>query len=412
MTALAAVVSLGIWGVLAISIVGALYAAMLGLFFFVAHLALIGHVRGNGVRLGPDQLPELHEMVTRLSARIGLASPPEAYLMQGGGTLNAFATRFLSADIVVLYSDLVDACGEDRAACEMIVGHELAHVQRGHLRWHWFLLPAFLVPFLGTALSRAREFTCDRFGLALAGEGDGALLGLTILAAGGRYGRQVNRPALVAQQAAMNTGLMRLAEWLSTHPPLAVRLEKLDPALAAHGVDGRRGTLRAWAILGALTLPFVLAGLAAALLVPTLLRQASQQQSAGASRESETGSDYEPPPLEIATAQVDEDFARLSAFLRAELAAGRTMPTDSRDLYKRWNVVRRYDFEPYDPFDGERYGYDADERTYVIWSSGPDRRPDTDDDFCFDSRVGTRSVGRRTPIRTTRATNGAPSVSE
>jgi Zn-dependent protease with chaperone function len=125
--------------------------------------------------------------VERVARRIGLDETPDTYLMQSGGALNAFATRFLGLDLVVLYADLLDACGDNAAARDMIIAHELGHVRAGHLKGHWFLLPAMLVPFLGTALSRAREYTCDRYGAAGAGDREGALLGLTILAAGGKH---------------------------------------------------------------------------------------------------------------------------------------------------------------------------------------------------------------------------------
>jgi Zn-dependent protease with chaperone function len=399
LSVLALLVSLLIWTLLTISIIGIVYALMFGFIFFVGQMMLIAHVRGNGVRLGPDQFPELHEMVERLSRRIGLPGAPEAYLLQEGGTLNAFATRFLSADIVVLYSDLVDACGGNVAACEMIVGHELAHVYRGHLRWHWLVLPSFLVPFLGTTLSRAREYTCDRYGRALAGTAEGALLGLAILAVGGKHGPRVNRQALVAQRATLNTGLMRIAEWLSTHPPLASRLVALEPSLESVPVARSRGNLRAVAVMAAVMLPFVIAGTAAAFLYPMLTRAvAAQQTAAQQAAEAPSEPAYQPPPRDVADGQVTEDFDRLITFLTRESSAGRALPIDGRDLYRRWSQMRRYEFEPIDPFDGGRYGYDTDGQGFVLWSSGPDAQPDTDDDIHFDSRSSARRIGRRPAI--------------
>jgi Zn-dependent protease with chaperone function len=195
------------------------------------HLGFVSHVRGNAVRLGPDQFPELHERVTLLAQRMGLERVPEAYLMQAGGSLNAFATRFLRSNMIVLFSDLLEQCGDNEAARDMIIAHELGHIRAGHLRWRWLIAPSLIVPFLGMALSRAREYTCDRIGAAGAGDRDGALLGLTILAAGGRYAPLVNREAFVAQRAAFATGWMTIGEWLSSHPPLAKRMVAIDPSL-------------------------------------------------------------------------------------------------------------------------------------------------------------------------------------
>ena len=145
--------ALGVWLIAIVSIIGLVYGVMLGVFFFVMHLAFVAHVRGNGVKLGPGQFPEIHAAVERLSAQIGLQKAPDAYVLQGGGVLNALATRFIGSDIVVLFSDLIEACGPDEAARDMIIAHELGHVHRGHLRWQFLIAPALLVPFLGSALS-------------------------------------------------------------------------------------------------------------------------------------------------------------------------------------------------------------------------------------------------------------------
>jgi Zn-dependent protease with chaperone function len=402
--ALAAVVSCVVWLLLIVSIIGLLYALVLGAVFYIGHVMLVAHIRGNGVRLGPTQFPELHQMVERLSRRIGLPRVPEAYLMQDGGTLNAFATRFLSADIVVLYSDLLEACGNNTAACEMIVGHELAHVKRGHLRWQWLLLPSYLVPFLGTALSRAREYTCDRYGHALAGDTEGALLGLTILAAGGTHGPRVNRQDLVAQRASLNTGFMRLAEWLSTHPPLTSRLAEINPALSVETISRHRGTVRAFGLVASVLLVFGIVGAGAAVVVPLLARFSAQVQQADAEPEFK----YEPPPADVADAQVNEDFKRLAEFLEVERASGRALPSDARELYRRWNQMRRYEFEPIDPFDGTRYGYFSDDRAYVLWSTGLDAKPDTADDIYWDSRSEVRTVGEPPAIAARRRVSTAP----
>src|SRR5262245_19351358 len=90
------------WGALVISIVGALYALFIAAFVLVAHALWLAHVRGNGVRIGPKQLPELWARIDAASAKLGLPVPPEAYVLQSGGLLNAFATRFLGRPFIIL----------------------------------------------------------------------------------------------------------------------------------------------------------------------------------------------------------------------------------------------------------------------------------------------------------------------
>jgi Zn-dependent protease with chaperone function len=242
-------VAAAVWVVLLVTVIGAVYAVLFLGFIFLGHVAFMAHVRGSAVRVGPDQLPELHAAVTRIAERIGLEPVPAVYLMQADGALNALATRFFGSHSVVLFADLLDACGSDEAARDMIIAHELGHVHAGHLRWMWLLAPSRLVPFLGSALSRAREFTCDRYGLAGAGNRESALLGLTILAAGGAQARRVNRALLVRQEADLQTGWLTLGTWLSSHPPISRRLAAIDPALEAERPAARPGPGRALFLL-------------------------------------------------------------------------------------------------------------------------------------------------------------------
>ena len=231
-----------------------------------------------------------------------------------------------------------------------------------------------LIPFLGSALSRAREYTCDRYGAAGAGDREGALFGLTVLAAGGRLARKVDRRAFVAQRAQLDTGLMMLGEWFSTHPPLAKRLVQIDPSLGPE-LSHRKSTLRAVAIIGGVVAPLLLAGVAGAVMLPKLTATAAQQ-----ARHTE----HTPPPRDVADRQVREDFQRLAAFLETELKAGRDLPWDGSELYDRWRTGQPGQAEPRDPYDGMPYGYEQRGEQFRIWSAGPDG--DRHQALIYDSR--------------------------
>ena len=311
--AITGIISMGMYLMLLISIFGAIYAGFFAVFFFLAHVGFIAHVRGSAVKLGPEQFPELHMRVAELAVAMGMRKVPDAYLMQASGSLNAFATKFLGANIIVLYSDLLEACGNNTAARDMIIAHELGHIRAGHLSNRWLVLPGRFVPFLGTALSRAQEYTCDRYGMAGAGNREGALLGLSILAAGAKHGPLVNHAALVRQRADLNTGWMRIGEWLSTHPPLASRLAQVDPSLTA-GIPGRgRGTTRALLIVAAVVLPFVALTFFGVKYVASLAETATD----------ETLVDVD---VEQQTRRATEDLNALLAVIQAETQAGRLLP--------------------------------------------------------------------------------------
>jgi Zn-dependent protease with chaperone function len=386
--------ALAIWLLLAFSIIGLIYAVLIGLLLFVSHLAFIAHLRGSAVRLGPGQLPELHRRVEELAERIGLRRAPVAYVMQAGGVLNALATRFFATNFIVLFSDLLDACGENTQARDMIIGHELGHLKAGHLRWRWFLMPGFFVPFLGSAYSRAREYTCDRYGAAVCDDRMAALRGLSILAAGGRLGPRIDLRSLAKQQEDFNSTWMTVGRWLATHPPLAHRVAALEPSLAEGVRIGAWGPIGALALLGGIWLvPALVMAVAFAKLVPAWTARMAEIQRQAASAGDASTADGDPVD---AAAAIDPERAREQA--RSEIQAlvvlveeyrGQTghLPADAGAVYGAWRSSRAGRAEPVDPFDGHWYGYQVSGEAFQIWSAGPDGDDPADDVF-YESRVG------------------------
>jgi Zn-dependent protease with chaperone function len=205
------------------------YGVVFAALFFMVHGLMIGSIRGNGVRVTPTQLPELHAAVARHSETLGLDKVPDVFLLQAGGLLNAFATRFLGRDFVVLYSDvLAMAEREGKAVVGWIVAHELAHVRRGHLKHRWMIMPARFIPYLGAAYSRACEYTCDR--IAAHCQPDGAVDGLLTLAAGPELYRRVDAREFADQVKTEGGFWVRRAELMSTHPTLPKRVAAMIAA--------------------------------------------------------------------------------------------------------------------------------------------------------------------------------------
>jgi hypothetical protein len=71
--------AIGLWIALAVSLIGIAYAAFLGIFFFAAHIMFITSLRGNAVRLSPEQMPELY--------KTGRVSFGADWVAQGAGRL-------------------------------------------------------------------------------------------------------------------------------------------------------------------------------------------------------------------------------------------------------------------------------------------------------------------------------------
>jgi Zn-dependent protease with chaperone function len=221
------------WVALVVSIVGLVYGAFIGLFVLAARALFLAHVRGNGVRVSERQLPEVHASVKAAAERLGLDRAPEVYVVQGGGALNAFATKLFSRRFVILLSDLVEQC-QDRRQLSFVVGHEVGHLAAGHLRWSTFLLPFHLVPWLGAAYSRACEYTADRCGLAVAGDLEQAARALVVLAAGGRVASRADLGAFTVQLRETGGFWMAALELTATHPYLCKRVAALEQLSRPH----------------------------------------------------------------------------------------------------------------------------------------------------------------------------------
>lgn len=201
------------------------YLGLIGLYIFFSFGVMVGHIKGNGVKLTPQQLPGVYSVIEQQSIKLGLRNIPEAYLLQSGGILNAFATRFVGSNYIVLYSELVEAAlEEDTQVLDFIIAHELGHIKRNHMTWKLLTLPASLFPFLGAAYSRACEYTCDNIGASLAPKG--VRNGLLILAAGRKLYKEVDTRNVMRQNYTGAGFWFWFAEKVASHPHLSNRLEK------------------------------------------------------------------------------------------------------------------------------------------------------------------------------------------
>lgn len=201
------------------------YMGAIMLFFVIQFGVMIGHIKGNGIKVNAHQFPEIDAVVTKQTEKLGMSNKPSVYILQSGGVLNAFAARFVGSNYIVLYSDLVEAALEsDPHVLEFVIAHELGHIKRRHMQKRLWTLPAAAIPFLGAAYSRACEYTCDNIGAALAP--NGVKNGLQMLAAGRKLFKEVNAKEMMRQNY-NDTGFWYwFAEKVSSHPHLSNRLEK------------------------------------------------------------------------------------------------------------------------------------------------------------------------------------------
>lgn len=222
---IAAVTSAIFWLALTIGTVGiVLIYLLLGyLFFLFAHAAFISHLKGSGVRISEHQYPDLHEKLVQGCNKVGLKEIPEAYLLRTD-YFNALATKFLGRHFVVLFTDVVDALEEQPGAIDFYIGHELGHIHRKHLTWSTFIMPVSVLPVLGSALRRAEEYTCDRYGVACCKSEDDIIAAIAAIAAGDTRWKSMNLDAYLRQIEYTSGFWMSFNELTGDYPWLTKRM--------------------------------------------------------------------------------------------------------------------------------------------------------------------------------------------
>lgn len=226
---LSLIISIPLYGLLFFSGIGILLLAFLIFTPLFAHWIMLGHIRTNGVKITPSQFSDIYEASAQLSAKMQMPRVPDIYIIESGGILNAFATRFFGKNMIVLYSDVVNLIKDhDEEKLYYIIAHELAHIKRNHIVKQLLILPANWVPFLGTAYSRACEYTCDHIAAYYTNNVDAARQALVILAVGPRLHKDINMYEYQLESSREKGIIAWLAEKLSTHPPLPKRIHYLE----------------------------------------------------------------------------------------------------------------------------------------------------------------------------------------
>jgi Zn-dependent protease with chaperone function len=204
------------------------YAIAIGIFVWISAALYRATAFGNMILLGPRQFPELHKMVVSAAQELEMREPPRTFLYNSNGLFDAFARRLLGGQYVFLTSALVDANNDEQV--RFVIGHELGHHAAGHLNpWKNFIrLPAYAIPFLQPAYSRAREYTCDRIGARLSANTAVSRSSLQMLGCGcGRLNNAMDCESFMAQEAMVPPIAGFVSEILRSHPRLTRRVSAI-----------------------------------------------------------------------------------------------------------------------------------------------------------------------------------------
>ena len=175
---------------------------------------------------------EKQEVVSAVGSRLADAVKDRSrkfhFSLVRANVSNAYA---LPGGFVFITEPLVDLCGQDPDELAFLLGHEMGHVIRGHARSQLTartFLNAVTARLSGAGLM-LRQLLNQGYSRDLELEADGE--GARLAAAAGFDPRAAARALeRLARGASGNAGL---AEYFSSHPPLAERIRKLERGSAS-----------------------------------------------------------------------------------------------------------------------------------------------------------------------------------
>lgn len=213
------------------------FAPLMPLLIFFTRLYTAAIARANGVRVGPDQFPELHRRYHAIAEQLGMSAVPALYVINGNGVVNAYALSCNSRrKYVVIHAEIAHLIDRRPEVVEFVLAHELGHHKLGHVSLFRILLqviPGFLVLPQRAAI-RAQEYSADRVAASVC-NGCPQVMGL--LAVGPYLEQQVNVEAYDRQAAEEERSwFVRLVHWMSDHAVNTKRLRALRQ-IEKHGFD-------------------------------------------------------------------------------------------------------------------------------------------------------------------------------
>ncbi len=212
-------------------LVTAIVAILVGV--YVGRGLINARERVTSIEITADQFPEVHQRIEHYSKEFGLRRTPRAYIAQEGGLLNAFASKHNRTNFIRINADVFEVGTfhlgprpKDPAALDFIIAHEVGHVAAGHTTYWYTWLSSFInfIPFIGAALSRAKEYTADNYAYSVVPNGINGI----VLLSGGKYLYPMVDGERIAERATTDRGLfLWFTNALATHPVQTKRLAAL-----------------------------------------------------------------------------------------------------------------------------------------------------------------------------------------
>ena len=196
-----------------------------------------GELLGSTVKVGPRQLPRVHDIARQCAETLGIETP--TIHIRNSPVLNAMTSGTNDDAFIIIHSSLVDALSDDELLS--VIGHECGHIHNEHVVYlttlHMLrMMAARFVPapllqpamYALSAWSRRAEITCDRAGLLCSkdlGVSEGALAKLALGSA--KLWDDFDMEVFLEQYDELKEELGKIAEAGASHPWIPKRIKAL-----------------------------------------------------------------------------------------------------------------------------------------------------------------------------------------
>lgn len=186
--------------------------------------------RAYSVKITEKQFPEVYNIIKEYSEKLEMGYVPEAFIVQRGGAINAFAASFFAKRFISINSDVFEVSyleHKDMDTLSLIIGHELGHLKRKHATTLMTILetPSRLIPLWSSACSRVKEYTCDRHAAWLCPDG---VDGIMLLAVGKHLYKEIDIDEYIETSNKHYKGLFCwLVNLNASHPVMPKRVKAI-----------------------------------------------------------------------------------------------------------------------------------------------------------------------------------------
>ena len=201
-------------------------------------------IRANSARVSSEQFPEIHAVLERFCATLGVHPAPELYVWEDAPDFSTASSAWKTHYIVLKTKPLLKDLSAGRDIIEFLIGRELGRIRLGHTRWWDELLTTYVVkiPVLRNPLLQVRMLSQDRYGARLASS---SLRGLVLSATGPGLIDQTNLAAFARDARGYRSFWQVAAGLTRSQPHLARRIQALTNAgLLEPGREAPRDSAR------------------------------------------------------------------------------------------------------------------------------------------------------------------------